>query len=57
MEKLGADAIVEADAAGDVLNVGVDRLAQVGDFVDEADLDRQEGVGGIFGQFRGAAGR
>ena len=50
MEELGADAIVEPDAARDVLDVGVDRLAQVGHLVDEADLRREEGVGGIFGQ-------
>ena len=29
-----------------------DRLAQIGDLVDEADLHREEGVGGIFGKFR-----
>ena len=50
MEELRPDAIVEADPAGDVLDVGVDRFAQVGDLVDEADLDREEGVGGIFGE-------
>ena len=50
MQELGPDAIVEADAARDVLDVGIDRLAQVGDLVDEADLDRQEGVRGIFRQ-------
>ena len=54
VQELGPDAIVEADPAGDVLDVGVDRLAQVGDLVDEADLDREEGVGGIFGELGGA---
>jgi hypothetical protein len=39
---------VEPDAAGNVLNIGVDRLAQIGDLVDERDLRREEGVGGIF---------
>ena len=53
VQELGPDAVVEADAARDVLDVGVDRLAQVGDLVDEADLDREEGVGGIFGQLGG----
>ena len=50
MQEFGADAIVEADPARDVLDVGADRLAQVGHLVDEADLGREEGVGGIFGQ-------
>ena len=54
MQELGADAVVEADAAGDVLDVGVDRFAQVRDLVDEADLDREKGIGRIFGQFGGA---
>ena len=53
MEELGADAIVEADPARDVLDVGADRFAQVGDLVDEADLGREEGVGGIFDQLGG----
>ena len=54
VEEFGADAVVEADSARDILDVGVDRLAQIGDFVDEADLDREEGIGGIFGQLGGA---
>ena len=54
MEELGPDAIVEADAARNVLDVGVDRFAQVRDLVDEADLDREEGIGGIFDELGGA---
>jgi hypothetical protein len=54
VQELGSDPVVEADAAGDVLDVGVDRLAQIGDLVDEADLDREEGVGRIFGELGGA---
>ena len=33
----------------EVLDVGIDRLAQVGHLVDEADLGRKEGVRGVFG--------
>ena len=51
MQELGADAVVEADAARDVLHVGADLLAEVRDLVDEGDLDGEEGVGGVFGQF------
>ena len=52
MEELAADAAVEADAARHVVHVGADLLAQIGHFVDERDLHRQERVGGILGQFR-----
>ena len=57
MQELGADAVVEADAAGDLLHVGADALAQIRDLVDEGDLDRQEGVGGVFDQLGGAPRR
>ena len=53
MQKLAADAAVEADAAGHVLDVGADRLAQIGDLVDEGDLGREKGVGGVFDQLGG----
>ena len=54
MQELRADAIVEPDAARDLLHVGADFLAQIGDLVDEGDLGREEGVGGIFDQLGGA---
>ena len=54
MEKFGADALVHADAARDILHIGADLFAQVGDFVDEGDLGRQKRVGGVFDQFRAA---
>ena len=38
VQELGADALVQADAAGHLLHVGADRLAQVGHLVDEGDL-------------------
>ena len=50
MQELAADPAVEADAAGDVLHIGADRLAQIGDLVDEGDLGREKGVGGVFDQ-------
>ena len=54
MEEFGADPVVEADAARHVLDVGADRLAQIGHLVDEGDLGGEEGVGGIFDQLGGA---
>ena len=53
MEELGADALVRSDPARHFLNVGADLLAQVRDLVDEGDLDREEGVGGVFDQLGG----
>src|SRR5262245_17468612 len=38
VQELAADAAIEADAAGDVVHVGADLLADVGDLVDEGDL-------------------
>jgi hypothetical protein len=48
MEELAADAAVETDPFGDVLQVGV---AQIGDFVDERHFGREEGIGGVLDQF------
>ena len=45
-EKVRTEAMVEADAFGDVDDVGADELAHVGDLVDEADAGRQKRVGG-----------
>src|SRR4030081_2509423 len=55
MKKLRADAVVEADAARDLLHIGADALAEVGDLVDEGDLGGEERIGGIFDELRGAA--
>ena len=57
MEEFGADPAVETDAAGDVLDLGADLLAQIGDFVDEGDLGRKKGVGRIFDQLGSAPRR
>ena len=53
MQELAADAAIQPDAARHVVHVGADLLAQIGHLVDEGDLHRQEGVGGVFGQFGG----
>ena len=57
MQKFRADALVEADAVRDVLDIGADLLAQIGDLVDEGDLGRQKGIGGIFDELGGAPAR
>ena len=49
---IGADAPVVAHAPDDVDRVGADRLAQVGDGVDERDLGGQEGVAGVLDRLR-----
>ena len=54
MEKLAADAIVEADAARHVLHIGAGAFAQISNFVDEGDLRGEKGVRRIFRQFGGA---
>jgi UDP-glucose-4-epimerase GalE len=53
MQKLAADAAVEPDAAGDILDVGAQSLAQIGDLVDEGDLSGEKGVGRVFDQSGG----
>ncbi len=53
MQEFAADPAVEPDAAGDILNVGPHRLAQIGHLVDEGDLRGEEGVGRIFDQLGG----
>ena len=44
---------VEPNAARDVVDVGADALAEVGNLVDERHLGGEERVGGVFDQFRG----
>ena len=53
MQEFRPDPLVEPDPLGNLLDIGADLFAEVGDFVDEGDLHRQEGVGGVFDQFRG----
>src|SRR3546814_2569562 len=53
VQELAADAPVEADAAGDVVHVGADLLAEIGDLVDNGDLGGEEGVAGVLGQLGG----
>ena len=54
MQEFRADAVVEPDAARDLLHVGADLFAQIGDLVDEGDLGGEEGVGRVFDQLGGA---
>ena len=55
MQELAADAVVEPHAARYLLHVGAGLFAQIGDLVDEGNLGGEEGVGGVFDQFRRAA--
>jgi hypothetical protein len=57
MQEFRADAVVEADAARNLLYVGADLFGEIGDFVDEGDLGGEKGVGGVFDQFRRAPRR
>ncbi len=57
MQELRADAVIEADAARDVLDIRAGPLGQIGDFIDEGDLGREERVGGVFDQLGGAPTR
>ena len=55
-EEARADAAVETDAAGDLLDVRAGGLAEVGDGVDEGDLEGQECVGGVLDDLRRLGG-
>ena len=54
MQELRADAVVEPDAARDLLHVGADFFGEIGDLVDEGDLGGEKRVGGVFDQLGGA---
>src|SRR5690242_5204436 len=47
MQKLTADAFVHADRARNVVDVAANLIAQVRDLVDERNLRREKGVGGV----------
>ena len=49
-----ADARISADANPHFLNIRAQPLGQIGDLVHETDFGGQQGVGGVFGQFRRA---
>ena len=55
MQEFGPDALVEADPARHVLDIGPDPLAKIGDLVDEGYFRGEKSVGRVFGQFRRAA--
>ena len=56
MQELGANSVVETNAARDFLNISTHLLAKVGYFVDKSYLGRQERVGRVFYQFCGTPG-
>jgi hypothetical protein len=47
MQELGSDAVVQADAARDILNVGADLFGEIRDLVDEGYFGGEKCVGGI----------
>src|SRR5690606_35646911 len=57
IEELAADTAVEPRAGGDVLDIGPDFLAEIGDFVDIGELQGKKGVGRVFRQLGAPARR
>ena len=53
MEKFAANTAVHANGLGQIAHVGAHCFANIGYFVDIADLDCKKGIGGILGQLRG----
>ena len=54
MQEFSADAVVEPDAAGDLLHVCADFFREIGDLVDEGDLGGEKRVSRVFDQLGGA---
>ena len=52
MQELVPDPVIKAHALRHLLHIGADLFAKPGDFVDEGDLGREEGVGGVFDHLR-----
>ncbi len=53
MQEFAADAPVETDAAGDVLDIGANRLTEIRHLVDKGDLGREKSICRIFDQLGG----
>src|SRR4030095_3602360 len=53
--KMGADAAIQADRATHFADIGVKPPTQSGDFVDEGNLGRKHGVGGVLAHLSAAA--
>ena len=53
-EKSLTDPVITADAAADHIHISTEAFAELGDLVHEGDLGREEGVSGVFCQFRRA---
>ena len=47
MQKLGTDAVVEANSAGHFLHINVGYFAEIGNLVDEAYLQGEERIGRV----------
>src|SRR5215472_7895188 len=56
VEEPGTDSLVQSDAGHNFGHFGADTLADVRDFVREADLHREEGVRGVLNHFRAGDG-
>ena len=54
MEEFGANAVVEANSAGNLLNINAGNFAEIGNLVDKAYLKGEKGICRIFDEF-GAA--
>ena len=53
MQKLTPDPPIQTDASGNVMDVGAHLFAEICHLIDEGNLRRKEGVGGILRQLRG----
>src|SRR5262249_34851674 len=51
MQEFAADAAIETDAFSNILDIGADRFAQIGYFVDESDLGGEKGISRVLDQF------
>jgi len=50
MQELSANTFIKPHAFGNLMNIGADLFAQIGDLVNERNLDRQKGICRIFYQ-------
>lgn len=55
-EEAWPDAAVEPDAAGDLFDVSLSGLAEIGDGIDEGDLHGEEGIRGVLDDLRAFGG-
>jgi hypothetical protein len=53
LEEFVADAAIESDAFGDLEDICTDAIANIGDFINETNFGREEGIRGIFDHLGG----